>query len=240
MRLAKTLRKQSVEPNPDLVSQAIKDVLSGSPTLMSEEQADTALLGVETQLNVTEATLEKKRIAEKNRQASEQFLSENKKHEGVVTLPSGLQYKVIKAGDGKKPTLLDVAVCQYRGSLLDGTVFDDSHKKKDGGPVNFPVKAVIKGWQEALKRMPAGSKWQLFVPPDLAYGERGVPRANIPPNAALVFEVELLSVKEPSNQPPPVTATAQTTLTPEQIDAVKEAIQAAGKKEAETESEKNQ
>ena len=107
-------------------------------------------------------------------------------------------------------------------------------------PVNFPVQSVIKGWQEALQLMPAGSKWQLFVPSDLAYGDKGVPRANIPPNATLIFEVELLSVKEPGNQAPPVTATEQTTLTPEQLNAVKNAIQTARKKEVETESEKNQ
>jgi len=240
MRMAKTLRKQSVEADPELVSQAMKDVLSGSPTRMTDDQAKKALLGVETELNVTEATLERKRIAEKNKQAGEQFLARNKGQEGVVTLPSGLQYKVIKAGDGKKPTALDVAVCHYKGSLIDGTEFDNSYRKKNGSPVNFPVKSVIRGWQEALKRMPAGSKWQLFLPPDLAYGDRGVPRANIPPNATLVFEVELLSVKEPGNQAPPVTATAQTTLTPDQIDVVKKAIQAAGKKQTETEAEKNQ
>lgn len=240
MRLARTLRKQSVEPDPELVSQGIRDVLSGSGTLMSEDQANKALFGVETELNVTEASLERKRIAEKNKQASEQFMTQNKKQEGVVTLPSGLQYRVIKSGDGRKPTSADVAVCQYRGSLPDGTVFDDSRRKKDGGPVSFPVRGVIRGWQEALKLMPVGSKWQIFVPADLAYGDRGVPRANIPPNAALVFDVELLSVKEAGNQTAPATTTAQSTVTPEQIDAVKRAIQAAGKKEVETESEKNQ
>jgi len=240
MRLAKTLRKQSVEANPELVMQGMKDVMSGGPTLMSDDQVQTALMGVETELNVTEAILERKKVAEQNKQAGEQFLAENKRKEGVTTLPSGLQYRVIKAGDGKKPTLLDAAVCRYKGSLIDGTEFDNSYKKKDGLPVTFPVKAVIRGWQEALKLMPAGSKWQIVVPSNLAYGERGVPRAKIPPNAALIFEVELLSVKEPGNQAPPVSASAQTTLTPEQIDAVKKALQAARKEEAETEPEKNQ
>jgi FKBP-type peptidyl-prolyl cis-trans isomerase FklB len=239
MRMAKTLRAQSQEVDPDVVSQAIKDVLAGRPTLMSDDQEQAALMGVETQLNVTAAAVERKKIADKNKKESEEFLAENAKKEGVVTLPNGLQYKVIKAGEGKKPTAVDVAVCQYRGTLTDGTEFDNSHKKKDGGPVSFPLRAVIKGWQEALQLMPAGSHWELFVPPDLGYGDRGVPRAKIPPNAALIFDVELLSVREPGNPAPPAAASTQTTLTLEQIETLKKAIQAAGIKAEETKPEKN-
>jgi FKBP-type peptidyl-prolyl cis-trans isomerase FklB len=239
MRLAKTLRAQSVEVDPDLVSQGMKDVLGGHATLMSDDQEHLALMGVETELNVTEAAVERNKIAEKNKEEAEKFLAENKNKDGIVTLPNGLQYKVIKEGSGQKPTGLDVAVCQYTGSLIDGTVFDDSHQRKDGGPVNFPVKAVIKGWQEALKMMPAGSKWQIFVPPDLAYGDRGVPQAKIPPNAALVFDVELLSVRGPNSPPAPSAAEAQkAALTPEQLEALKKAIEAR-EKESEK-SEKNQ
>jgi FKBP-type peptidyl-prolyl cis-trans isomerase FklB len=240
IRLAKTLRQQSVEADPEMVMQAMKDVMSGGPTLMNDDQVQAALMTVETELNVTAATVERKKIAEQNKKAGEQFLAEHKKKEGVVTLPDGLQYKVIKTGDGKKPTLLDAAVCHYQGTLIDGTEFDSSYKSKTGAPVTFPVRAVIKGWQEALKLMPAGSKWEIVVPPDLAYGERGMPRAKIPPNAALIFEVELLSVKELGKQAPPAAASAETTLTPEQMDAVKKALQAAGKTEVEKEAEKNQ
>jgi FKBP-type peptidyl-prolyl cis-trans isomerase FklB len=229
MRLAKTLRAQSVDVDPELVSQAMKDVHSGGATLMSDDQVQTALMGVETGLNVTEATLERKKFAEKKMKESEDFLAENKKKDGVVTLPSGLQYKVIKAGDGKKPTVLDVAVCQYRGTLTDGTEFDNSYKSKSGGPVNFPLRGVIKGWQEALKLMPAGSQWELFVPPDLAYGDRGVPRAKIPPNAALIFDVELLSVREPGSQPPANAKAQKTELTPEVMEKLKKIVEGGSK-----------
>ena len=229
MRVAKTLQKQSVEVDPDLLRQGVKDVLSGGSTLMSDDQVQAALMGVETELNVTEAVLERKKILEQNKKEAEEFLAENKKKDGVVTLPSGLQYKIVKAGDGKKPTALDVAVCQYSGALTDGTEFDNSYKKKGGAPVSFPLRSVIKGWQEALTLMPAGSKWQLFVPPDLAYGDRGVPRAKIPPNAALIFDVELLSVKVsgPGSAPEPPTTKAaeEPALPPELLDALKKAIQ---------------
>jgi FKBP-type peptidyl-prolyl cis-trans isomerase FklB len=229
VRLAKTLRKQSVEMDPDFVKQGMKDVIAGGPTLMSDDQVQGALMGVETELNVTEATLDRKKFTDRSKKEAEEFLAENKKKDGVVTLPSGLQYKIIKAGDGKKPTAQDFTVCQYRGTLTDGTEFDNSYKSKNGGPVTFPLRAMIKGWQEGLTLMPAGSQWQLFVPPDLAYGERGMPRAKIPPNAALIFDVELLSVKEsgPGLAPePPTTKAAQIPgLTPELIDKLKKVIE---------------
>jgi FKBP-type peptidyl-prolyl cis-trans isomerase FklB len=218
VRLARTLRAQAVEVEPDLVKKGIEDVLSGNPTLMSDGEVSTALAGVETELNITEAVIARERRATENKVAGEKFLAANRHKKGVVTLPSGLQYKVIAAGTGEKPTATDVAFCHYRGILLDGTEFDNSYKRKHPEPVRFPVRAVIKGWQEALQLMPAGSKWQLFVPPDLAYGERGIPRANIPPNATLVFEVELLSV----NQPPRVASAGETTaLGPEGLAALK-------------------
>jgi FKBP-type peptidyl-prolyl cis-trans isomerase FklB len=129
---------------------------------------------------------------EKQKQRGEAFLSENKKKEGVKTLPSGLQYKVIKAGTGKKPGLNDTVTVQYRGTLIDGTEFDSSYRR--GQPATFPVSGVIPGWTEALPLMEEGAKWQLFIPPNLAYGERGA-GGLIGPNAALIFEVELISVQ---------------------------------------------
>ena len=122
----------------------------------------------------------------------EDFLAANKAKDGVVTLPSGLQYKVITTGTGPKPTLDQTVVCQYRGTLIDGKEFDSSYKR--GQPATFPVKGVIKGWTEVLQLMPVGSKWQVFVPSDLAYGARGA-GADIGPNATLIFEIELVSIK---------------------------------------------
>jgi FKBP-type peptidyl-prolyl cis-trans isomerase FklB len=130
--------------------------------------------------------------AAKNKAEGQAFLAKNKTQPGVATLPSGLQYKVLKAGQGKKPTINDTVVCNYRGTFINGTEFDSSYKRNQ--PASFAVDGVIKGWTEALQLMPVGSKWQLFIPPELAYGERGAQGA-IPPNSTLIFEVELLSIQ---------------------------------------------
>ena len=129
---------------------------------------------------------------ETNKKDGDAFLAANKTKPGVVTLPSGLQYKILTTGTGPKPTATDSVVCNYRGTLIDGTEFDSSYKR--GQPATFPVNGVIKGWTEALQLMPVGSKWQLFVPPDLAYGTRGAGN-EIPPNSTLIFEVELQSIQ---------------------------------------------
>jgi FKBP-type peptidyl-prolyl cis-trans isomerase len=179
----------------------LKDSLSGGKLLLTEKEVGTTLAAIKNEVRARQV-LAVKELGEKNKREGEEFLAANKKKAGVVSLPSGLQYKIVKAGEGKKPTAEDVAVCQYRATLLDGTEFDNSYKTQTG-PVNFPVKAVIKGWVEALQLMPAGSKWQLFVPPDLAYGENGVPRAKIGPNAALIFDVELISVQAAPDGPAP-------------------------------------
>jgi FKBP-type peptidyl-prolyl cis-trans isomerase FklB len=128
-----------------------------------------------------------------NKKEGETFLAGNKAKPGIVTLPSGLEYKIEKEGTGPKPTASDSVVCNYRGTLIDGKEFDSSYKR--GQPATFPVSGVIKGWTEALQLMPVGSKWQLFVPSDLAYGDRGA-GPDIGPGATLVFEVELLSIQE--------------------------------------------
>ena len=131
-------------------------------------------------------------LGETNKKAGEEFLAANKTKDGVVTLPSGLQYKILTAGTGPKPTLSDSVVCNYKGTLLDNTEFDSSYKR--GQPATFPVGGVIKGWTEALQLMPVGSKCQLFIPPDLAYGPRGS-GPTIGPSSTLIFEVELISIK---------------------------------------------
>jgi FKBP-type peptidyl-prolyl cis-trans isomerase len=136
--------------------------------------------------------------AVKNKAEGEAFLATNKDNPGVVALPDGLQYKVITGGTGAVPTVADTVTVNYSGKLLDGTEFDSSYKR--GQPASFPVTGVIHGWTEALTQMKAGSKWQLFIPPDLAYGPQG--RPGIPPNAVLIFEVELLSTQTPPSATP--------------------------------------
>jgi FKBP-type peptidyl-prolyl cis-trans isomerase FklB len=135
-----------------------------------------------------------------NKKEGDSFLAANKGKEGVVTLPSGLQYKILKEGTGPKPTASDTVVCNYRGTSINGTEFDSSSKR--GQPATFPVSGVIKGWTEALQLMPVGSKWQLFIPSDLAYGDRGA-GGDIGPGSTLIFEVELLSVQDKSKDNAP-------------------------------------
>jgi FKBP-type peptidyl-prolyl cis-trans isomerase len=165
--------------------------MSGGKTRLTPEEAKAVL--DEVQAEVRKEQQEKmQQAAAANKAEGEKFLAANKAKEGVVTLPSGLQYKILKAGGGPKPTASDQVVCNYRGTLINGTEFDSSYKR--GLPATFGVGQVIKGWTEALQLMPVGSKWQLFIPSSLAYGERPDPRSGIEPNATLIFEVELLSI----------------------------------------------
>jgi FKBP-type peptidyl-prolyl cis-trans isomerase len=186
------LKKQSVEVDPKLVIQGFNDGLTGAKTQLTEQEAQAVLQEVGAE--VRKAQQEKaQKAGEANKTEGAAFLAANKGKEGVVTLPSGLQYKILTAGTGPKPAAADTVVCNYKGTLINGTEFDSS--SKHGGPATFPVGGVIKGWTEALQLMPVGSKWQLFIPPNLAYGERGT-GGDIGPDATLIFEVELVSIQE--------------------------------------------
>lgn len=186
------LKRQSVEINPDILFRGIRDGLAGNKPLMSDQEMKDAIALFQKEMQAKQEEVARK-MGEKNKKEGETFLAENRKKEGVVTLASGLQYKVLKKGSGKKPKLTDTVTTHYKGTLIDGTEFDSSYKR--GQPVSFPVNGVIGGWTEALQLMEEGAKWQLFIPPHLAYGERGA-GPQIGPNATLIFEVELISIQE--------------------------------------------
>jgi FKBP-type peptidyl-prolyl cis-trans isomerase FklB len=182
MNMGKGMHKESVDIDPAILLRGLKDGLAGGKTILTDEEARAAITALQVDLR------------KKQEEKMQAFLSENKTKEGVVTLPSGLQYKILTEGTGPKPTAADSVVCNYKGMLIDNTEFDSSYKR--GQPATFPVSGVIKGWTEALQLMPVGSKWQLVIPSDLAYGARGGPQGSgIGPNAVLVFEVELMSIQ---------------------------------------------
>jgi FKBP-type peptidyl-prolyl cis-trans isomerase len=191
VELGRSLKAQGVNPDVDLMVKALQDTLAGNKLLMSETDATAALKTYEEDQK-RDFEHAKQMISAKNKKAGEDFFAQNIKKDGVVTLPSGLQYKVLKQGDGKRPTLEDKVLCNYRGTLLDGKEFDSSYKRNQ--PATVPVKGLIKGWSEALQLMPVGSKWQLFIPPQLGYGERVV--GGIGPNSMLLFEVEVISIQD--------------------------------------------
>jgi FKBP-type peptidyl-prolyl cis-trans isomerase FklB len=192
MNVGTGLRKQSIDIDPAIVARGLKDAFSNGKTLLTDEEARAVLTQLQSDLRKKQQELAQQ-MGEANKKEGLAFLEANKAKEGVVALPSGLQYKVLQEGSGPKPTATDSVVCNYRGTLLDNTEFDSSYKR--GQPATFPVTGVIKGWTEALQLMPVGSKWQLFVPSELAYGERGA-GGQIGPNATLIFEVELLSIQD--------------------------------------------
>jgi FKBP-type peptidyl-prolyl cis-trans isomerase FklB len=191
LNVGRSLQKDSIAVDPEILVQGVKDALSGGTTLMTEEDAKAAIVAVQADLRKKQEEM-MKAAGEVNKKQGDAFLAANKTKEGVVTLPSGLQYKILTAGTGPKPVAADSVVCNYRGTLIDGTEFDSSYKR--GQPATFPVGQVIPGWTEALKLMPVGSKWQLFIPPDLAYGERS-PSPVIGVNSTLIFDIELLSIQ---------------------------------------------
>ena len=211
MNIGSSIRRQGVDVDPAILARGLKDSLAGGKTLLTDEEAKAALTAL--QAEARKAQEEKMQAAaEANKKEGDAFLAANKTKEGVVTLPSGLQYKILTEGTGPKPTAEDSVICNYRGTLINGTEFDSS--TKHGQPIEIPVGRVIKGWSEALQLMPVGSKWQLFIPPDLAYGERGAGEV-IGPDSTIVFEVDLLSIK-PQVKPgvAPIPATPATPAAP--------------------------
>jgi len=190
--IGKAFKNQGLDIDSDLLARGIKDSLEGSKYLLSEQESRDIMTGLQKQMAAMQEEKIRK-LGEKNQKEGEAFLRENQKKEGVQTLPTGLQYKVIHPGSGKKPKLTDTVTTHYRGTLIDGTEFDSSYRR--GKPATFPVKGVIPGWTEALQRMEEGAKWEVFVPANLAYGEKGAGR-EIGPNAVLIFEIELLAVQE--------------------------------------------
>jgi FKBP-type peptidyl-prolyl cis-trans isomerase len=188
--MGRNLKRNGVEVDVDLIIKGLKDGLSSQKLLISERDLRRILSDFQAELRRKRVEA-MKAAAEDNKKEGDVFLAENKMKEGVVTLPSGLQYKILKAGDGKKPTEADMVEVNYRGTLLDGTVFDSTYENKK--PAVLKVNGVIRGWSEALQLMPVGSKWQIFIPPQLAYAARG--SGLIGPNATIIFEVDLLAIK---------------------------------------------
>jgi FKBP-type peptidyl-prolyl cis-trans isomerase FklB len=191
MKIAENFRKQGLELDPAVFEKAFAESFNGGKTALTDQEAQALLTAASEEIRKKQAAQQAEK-ATAAQQEGEAFLAANKAKEGVVTLPSGLQYKILKAGTGEKPTLDDSVVCNYKGTLINGTEFDAS--EKHGGPATFPVNRVIAGWTEALQLMPVGSKWQLFVPSNLAYGANGP--GDIGPNATLIFEVELVSIQK--------------------------------------------
>jgi FKBP-type peptidyl-prolyl cis-trans isomerase FklB len=178
--LGKDISRQELALDPEVLLKGVEDAISGGKPLINTRQRQAALKQI------------KEARAQANLEQSRAFLTANANKEGVQILPSGLQYKEVKAGDGKSPGANNSVLVNYRGSLIDGREFDSSYER--GRPATFQMKKVIKGWREGLQLMKEGAKWELYIPPELAYGNRGGPK-RIPPNSVLIFEVELLEVK---------------------------------------------
>ncbi len=206
--MARSFRRQGVELDADLLAKGLKDEISGGKLLMSD--ADLRAAMAEFQAELTKKQARPAKTPAQAKEEGEAFLAENAKKEGVVTLSSGLQYQVLRAGEGKTPQDGDKVVCHYRGTFVDGTEFDSSYAR--ARPGTFELARMIPGFREALKLMPVGSKWRIFIPAKLAYGERGMPGrkkapGKIGPNSTLIYEAELLGVQ--SGRASPKTAAAQ-------------------------------
>jgi FKBP-type peptidyl-prolyl cis-trans isomerase FklB len=194
LNIGMNFKRQNVDVNPDVFMSGIKDGVAGKPQMTMDQIRDT-MVAFEKDMQAKQAEAGKKNETDANK-----FLADNKNKDGVKTTASGLQYKVLKDGNGAQPKSTDNVTVNYRGTLMDGTEFDSSYKRNE--PATFPVSGVIKGWTEALQLMKVGSKYQLFIPPNLAYGSQS-PGASIPPNSLLIFEVELMKVQSPGGSPAP-------------------------------------
>lgn len=197
--IGNSLKQQKIELNLDLLMKGVQDAIADKKSLLTPEEMANVLKDFQKE-RFAKLAEERKALAETNLKEGEAFLTANKAKEGVITLPSGLQYKVITQGTGKTPKATDQVTTHYRGTLIDGTEFDSSYKR--GKPASFAVNQVIPGWTEALQLMKEGDKWQLFVPAKLGYGERGVPGGKIGPSATLIFDIELISVNPVENKAP--------------------------------------
>jgi FKBP-type peptidyl-prolyl cis-trans isomerase FklB len=191
VQVAAGIKSQGVEVSAEMVARGVRDALAGSTLLMTEAEMDAAIYALQQDMRLKQEAARTEAL-EMNRLTGAAFLADNAKKEGVVSLPSGLQYKILTATEGRKPTDADTVVCHYRGTLINGTEFDSSYGAE---PATFAVKDVIAGFREAVQLMSVGSKWQFFIPSQLAYGERGAGNV-IEPNSTLIFEIELISVQD--------------------------------------------
>jgi FKBP-type peptidyl-prolyl cis-trans isomerase len=211
------MKRDAVDLNPEMIAKGLNDGLSGAKPLMTEDEVQKTMQAFQTEMQ-SKMAQKQKTASDKNKSEGEAFLAANKAKEGVKTLPSGLQYKIITEGKGDKPKSTDTVTVNYRGTLIDGTEFDSSYKRNE--PVSFPLDKVIPGWTEGLQLLPVGTKAQLVIPAALAYGENAPP--SIGPNATLIFDVELLEIKKPeAAAKTPVTVTTEPVSAPTATPAAK-------------------
>jgi UDP-GlcNAc:undecaprenyl-phosphate/decaprenyl-phosphate GlcNAc-1-phosphate transferase len=203
----RNFKRQGVELNLELIIRGMRDAYAGGPLLMDEREIRTVMSALQLELRKKQVQIGRV-AATDNRAEGDAFLAANKTKEGVVALPSGLQYKILKAGDGKPPTDVDTVECRYRATVLDGTEFDSTDPKGPPKSLRLASPEVIPGLREALKLMPVGSTWELYIPPQLAYGARGV-GADVGPNATVRFEVELVGIATAGTPPAPAAPAAK-------------------------------